>query len=303
MEAHADLSAYKELLVFLVTAGIVVPVFRRLRLSPVIGFIVAGVALGPFGLGKIAGDWPIVSRIVIGNIDEMAKVAELGVAFLLFMIGLELSFERLRRMRRLVFGLGGGAIPMFLKTHFPRAHIDVVDIDPAVIDAARRYFGFREDRRMVAHAEDARAFAEKIGKSRYDVIFLDAFGRDTVPAHLTTVEFLCTVRAALKPGGVAVGNLWSRVHNRMYDAMVRTYQEAFADLYILDSDQASNRLLLALPRTAGISEYDLVSRARALSHKARFRFDVGRLVQGHFMHANVRDGTQQVLRDADYAGR
>jgi spermidine synthase len=203
----------------------------------------------------------------------------------------------------LVFGLGGGAIPMFLKTHFPRAHIDVVDIDPAVIDAARQYFGFREDRRMVAYAEDARAFAEKIGKSRYDVIFLDAFGRDTVPAHLTTVEFLQTVRAALKPGGVAVGNLWSRVHNRMYDAMVRTYQEAFADLYILDSDQASNRLLLALPRTEGISEYDLVSRAQALSHKARFRFDVGRLVQGHFMHANVRDSTQHVLRDADSAGR
>jgi CPA2 family monovalent cation:H+ antiporter-2 len=112
LEAHADLSAYKELLVFLVTAGIVVPVFRRLRLSPVIGFIVAGVALGPFGLGKIAGDWPIVSRIVIGNIDEMAKVAELGVAFLLFMIGLELSFERLRRMRRLVFGLGGAQVAL-----------------------------------------------------------------------------------------------------------------------------------------------------------------------------------------------
>ncbi len=110
MDAHADLSAYKELLVFLVTAGIVVPVFRRLRLSPVIGFIAVGVALGPFGLGKIATDWPLVSKIVIGNVSEMAKVAELGVAFLLFMIGLELSFERLRRMRRLVFGLGGAQV-------------------------------------------------------------------------------------------------------------------------------------------------------------------------------------------------
>jgi CPA2 family monovalent cation:H+ antiporter-2 len=110
LDAHADLSAYKELLVFLVTAGIVVPVFRRLRLSPVIGFIAVGVALGPFGLGKIATDWPLVSKIVIGNVSEMAKVAELGVAFLLFMIGLELSFERLRRMRRLVFGLGGAQV-------------------------------------------------------------------------------------------------------------------------------------------------------------------------------------------------
>jgi CPA2 family monovalent cation:H+ antiporter-2 len=110
LDTHGHLSAYKELLVFLVTAGIVVPVFRRLRLSPVIGFIAAGVALGPFGLGRVAADWPIVSGVVIGNVDEMAKIAELGVAFLLFMIGLELSFERLRRMRRLVFGLGGAQV-------------------------------------------------------------------------------------------------------------------------------------------------------------------------------------------------
>jgi len=110
LDTHGHLSAYKELLVFLVTAGIVVPVFRRLRLSPVIGFIAAGVALGPFGLGRMAADWPIVSGVVIGNVEEMAKIAELGVAFLLFMIGLELSFERLRRMRRLVFGLGGAQV-------------------------------------------------------------------------------------------------------------------------------------------------------------------------------------------------
>ncbi len=110
MENHVDLSSYKELLVFLTMAGIVVPIFRRLRISPVLGFIAAGVALGPFGLGRLADQFALVRALTIGDVTEMAKIAELGVAFLLFMIGLELSFERLRRMRKLVFGLGAAQV-------------------------------------------------------------------------------------------------------------------------------------------------------------------------------------------------
>ena len=91
-------------------AGIVVPLFRRLRISPVLGFIAAGAALGPFGLGRLADQFPLAKAISISEVTEMAKVAELGVAFLLFMIGLELSFDRLRRMRKLVFGLGAAQV-------------------------------------------------------------------------------------------------------------------------------------------------------------------------------------------------
>ena len=110
MDNHADISSYKELLVFLTMAGIVVPLFRRLRISPVLGFIAAGAALGPFGLGRLADQFPLAKAISISEVTEMAKVAELGVAFLLFMIGLELSFDRLRRMRKLVFGLGAAQV-------------------------------------------------------------------------------------------------------------------------------------------------------------------------------------------------
>jgi CPA2 family monovalent cation:H+ antiporter-2 len=110
LDNHADISSYKELLVFLTMAGIVVPLFRRLRISPVLGFIAAGAALGPFGLGRLADQFPLAKAISISEVTEMAKVAELGVAFLLFMIGLELSFDRLRRMRKLVFGLGAAQV-------------------------------------------------------------------------------------------------------------------------------------------------------------------------------------------------
>jgi monovalent cation:H+ antiporter-2, CPA2 family len=102
----AALDAYKEPILFLVTAGVIVPLFHRLRISPVLGFIGAGVLLGPYGLGRLTGAHPWLAHVTIANREEFAHLAELGVIFLMFMIGVELSFERLRTLRRLVFGLG-----------------------------------------------------------------------------------------------------------------------------------------------------------------------------------------------------
>jgi CPA2 family monovalent cation:H+ antiporter-2 len=108
MESHgANAHTYKDLVLFLATAGIVVPLFRRWRVSPILGFLLAGVLLGPYGLGRLADQAPWIGAITIDNPEEVAQLAEFGVVFLLFMIGLELSWERLRRMRRLVFGMGG----------------------------------------------------------------------------------------------------------------------------------------------------------------------------------------------------
>jgi CPA2 family monovalent cation:H+ antiporter-2 len=99
-------ASYKETLLFLMTAGIVVPLFRRLKISPVLGFLAAGVVIGPFGLGKLSAWFPPLRALSLDHVEEIAPVAEFGVVFLLFMIGLELSFERLARMRKLVFGFG-----------------------------------------------------------------------------------------------------------------------------------------------------------------------------------------------------
>ena len=97
---------YKETLIFLTTAGLVVPLFRRLRVSPVIGFLCAGAALGPYGLGSLSHRIGAFSFLVLDDVRAIQPIAEFGVVFLLFMIGLELSLERLTRLRRLVFGLG-----------------------------------------------------------------------------------------------------------------------------------------------------------------------------------------------------
>ncbi len=114
MEAHVEPGAYKDVVLFLATAGVVVPLFRRWKISPILGFLGAGVFLGPYGLGALAHQVPWLGALTIDNPQEVAQLAEFGVVFLLFMIGLELSWERLTRMRRYVFGLGAVQVGLCL---------------------------------------------------------------------------------------------------------------------------------------------------------------------------------------------
>ena len=93
-------------LVILGAAGIVIPVFARFRITPIIGFILIGVAVGPFGLGSLVERVPWLYYVTISDREALAPFADFGIVLLLFAIGLELSFNRLWEMRRLVFGLG-----------------------------------------------------------------------------------------------------------------------------------------------------------------------------------------------------
>ncbi len=93
-------------LVILGAAGIVIPTFARFRISPVIGFILVGLAVGPSGLGSMVAQYPWLYHFTISEPEAIAPFAELGVILLLFSIGLELSFKRLWSMRKLVFGVG-----------------------------------------------------------------------------------------------------------------------------------------------------------------------------------------------------
>ena len=105
--AEAAHPGMREALVILGAAAIVIPIFHRLRVSPVLGFMLVGVLAGPAGLGAFVQQAPWLAWFTITDRASIAPVAELGVVLLLFMIGLELSFERIRVIKRLVFGLGG----------------------------------------------------------------------------------------------------------------------------------------------------------------------------------------------------
>jgi CPA2 family monovalent cation:H+ antiporter-2 len=106
MAAAINVDAYSDALVCLGTAGIVIPMLRRRGFSPVLGYLAAGALLGPLGLGSLTSSIPILYWVTVVDAKNVAGIAELGVVFLLFLIGMELSYERLKAMRRLVFGLG-----------------------------------------------------------------------------------------------------------------------------------------------------------------------------------------------------
>jgi K+:H+ antiporter len=101
---HAD--GFKGFLIFLVAAGIIVPLFHRVRLSTVLGFLVVGVALGPHGLGQMVEAHPWLWYVTFDDPERVRPLAELGIIFLLFTLGLELSLKRLWQLRRYVLGVG-----------------------------------------------------------------------------------------------------------------------------------------------------------------------------------------------------
>ncbi|QZD95559.1 cation:proton antiporter [Qipengyuania gelatinilytica] len=102
--------ALSDALVILGAAGLVIPVFTRFRITPVIGFILIGILVGPYGLGQMVFERPWLEHITISDPDSLDLFAEFGIILLLFAIGLELSFKRLWQLRRLVFGLGAAEL-------------------------------------------------------------------------------------------------------------------------------------------------------------------------------------------------
>ncbi len=110
MAMELDHSGFSDTLVILGAAGLVIPAFARFRISPVIGFILVGLLVGPAGLGSLVGRYPWLYHITISNGAAIEPFAQLGIILLLFSIGLELSFKRLWSMRAQVFGVGAAEL-------------------------------------------------------------------------------------------------------------------------------------------------------------------------------------------------
>ena len=110
MAGELQTEGISDLLVILGAAGIVIPAFARLRITPIIGFILVGIMVGPMGLGSLVPRYPMLEWVTITNPEAIHPIGEYGIILLLFSIGLELSFRRFWKMRRVVFGVGAAQL-------------------------------------------------------------------------------------------------------------------------------------------------------------------------------------------------
>lgn len=196
--------------------------------------------------------------------------------------------------RVLVVGLGGGAIPAFLRHHYPKMHIDVVDIDPVVVDLAKTHFDFREDAHMKAYVADGRKFVED-AKQSWDIIMLDAFSSSEIPRHLATQEFLQAVAAKLSPSGVVVANIWQPRYNPSYYGMRKTYRAVFKEIHFVQVPRGSD-IFFAFNHTPKLNLATLKTASSAAAKRLKLSYDLeGYVRRGYFADTGTLRG--EVLRD------
>lgn len=159
----------------------------------------------------------------------------------------------------LVIGLGGATLPIALHMVLPDAVIDSVEIDPAVVRVARNYFGYTTGPRQRVFVDDGRAYVERAHREgrQYDIVMLDAFSADYIPAHLLTVEFLQLVRDILAQDGIVVANSLTR--STLYERESASYAAVFGPFYNLRASLAGNRVIIAakgdLPGSAELQHH------------------------------------------------
>lgn len=176
--------------------------------------------------------------------------------------------------RILIIGLGGGSIPKKLQKEFPSLDIDVAEIDPEVIQIAKKDFDVRESKNLHIYAQDGRLFLTR-SLNLYDIILLDAYYADSMPFHLATREFFELAQRKLTPNGIVVANLISAVtgrSGRIARAFVKTERRVFPQTYIFAARRPDNVSLETIQNVIVVATKDkqrldikeIVKRATAL---------------------------------------
>ncbi|MEA2886230.1 MAG: hypothetical protein QOD11_590 [Bradyrhizobium sp.] len=187
--------------------------------------------------------------------------------------------------RVLVLGLGAGSIPAYLQRFIPDAVIDAVELDPGVIEVAKKYFGLRETEKFRLIPGDARMFLNRHTEP-YDIIVVDAFTGSYIPFHLMTKEFYQLVRNRLSPHGVAAFNFLPS--KDIFESNLRTVSLAFdnkVDLFHSDPPDIGESNVIVVGRLDPSSDAETSQKAVAAQERYKFRFDVSKLVTEQRMPA------------------
>ncbi len=181
--------------------------------------------------------------------------------------------------RVLMIGLGGGSVQKRFRRDYKDMSIDVAELDPAVVDVAKRYFAVQEDERLRITVQDGRLFLRRT-QQRYDMIILDAYFADSIPFHLATTEFVQLAKSRLAPGGVIVSNIIGAQEgprSALFRAMYRTFGTEFRGLYsfptayrpYLDPETLRNIILVASDER-GLTGGEIIARARQVAPRVTY---------------------------------
>jgi spermidine synthase len=178
--------------------------------------------------------------------------------------------------RILMIGMGAGTISTYLARAMPDAKIDVVELDPGIIAAGKKYFGLRETDKVHFIESDGRVYLNR-HKDLYDVILLDAFRELGIPFHLLTREFYSLAKEHLAPGGVLASNL--AANTKLYLSSLMTLRATFetVDVYPVLLDSAGPQAIMVAQPAARPSDDRLREQALALQQQFHFRYPLPQL--------------------------
>jgi spermidine synthase len=225
------------------------------------------------------------------SVTNLADADDLPVHYTRMMtIGL-LYPEQTKRI--LMIGLGGGSISTYLGRAMPDVTIDTVEIDPAVIKAAKTFFGIRETARVRYLDSDGRVYLNR-NKNLYDLILVDAFHGGYVPFHLLTKEFYTLIKERLTPTGTAAFN----VHDgtKLYVSTFKTLAAVFPSVHHYPSGE--DEVIAVATASPAPNDETLTRRAAALQAQYNFRYPLPQLLERRTAIPSLRQG--ELLTD-DFA--
>jgi len=201
--------------------------------------------------------------------------------------------EKRKSFKALFIGGGGYTFPRFIEAKYPKAGIDVVEIDPEVTRVVHQYLGVAKDTRIRSFNEDGRWFVMNCKeKGSYDFIFGDAFNDLSIPYHLTTKEFVMQLKDLLKPDGLLLANVIDSFKvGQFMPSYIRTLEEVFgkgnAYLITLISDYDH----------IGISTFVVVASSQRLNMEDFVRAAKGKDGKEMTSHVTPQDRLQQYLSE------
>ncbi|MBQ7193327.1 MAG: fused MFS/spermidine synthase [Synergistaceae bacterium] len=155
--------------------------------------------------------------------------------------------------RVLMLGGGGYSVPKYILANYKDVSLDVVELDPGVTQAARKYFALQDNPKMTIYHEDARTFLNRLGRGnydKYDAILMDTFSSAIViPFQLTTVEAGRLLRSMLKPDGVLIVNIISSIYGQksgVFHGLYKAFGSSFDTMMIFPVNASEAKYSRAL---------------------------------------------------------